>query len=98
MSEAPRARSRRRASTLGLDTRCNTLGSVPDASVRASHISETGDAVTRQAAMVAYVDAFWFLFLVTLAAIPLLLLLRKPARKPEAEMQVHLDYSKRAGE
>ncbi len=47
--------------------------------------------VTRQAAMVAYVDAFWFLFLVTLAALPLLLLLRKPASKSKVETQVHLD-------
>lgn len=47
--------------------------------------------IMRQAAMVAYVDAFWFLFLVTLAAIPLLLLLRKPDRRSQSEMLVHLD-------
>jgi DHA2 family multidrug resistance protein len=35
--------------------------------------------VTEQAAMVAYIDVFHFMFLTTLAAIPLVLLLRKPA-------------------
>jgi DHA2 family multidrug resistance protein len=35
--------------------------------------------VTRQASMVAYVDVFHVMFLTTLAAIPLVLLLRKPA-------------------
>lgn len=34
--------------------------------------------ITRQAAMVSYVDAFWLLFLLTLAVIPLLLLMRRP--------------------
>jgi MFS transporter, DHA2 family, multidrug resistance protein len=35
--------------------------------------------VTRQASMVAYTDVFHFMFLTTLAAIPLVLLLRKPS-------------------
>jgi DHA2 family multidrug resistance protein len=35
--------------------------------------------VTRQASMVAYVDVFHVMFLTTLAAIPLVLILRKPA-------------------
>jgi DHA2 family multidrug resistance protein len=35
--------------------------------------------VTRQASMVSYVDVFHLMFLATLAAIPLVLLLRKPA-------------------
>jgi DHA2 family multidrug resistance protein len=38
--------------------------------------------VTRQAAMVAYVDDFKLLMLIALAAIPLLLLLRDPHRRP----------------
>jgi len=42
--------------------------------------------VTRQASMVSYVDVFHLMFLATLAAIPLVLLLRKPAdRIPDAE-------------
>jgi MFS transporter, DHA2 family, multidrug resistance protein len=42
--------------------------------------------VTRQASMVSYIDVFHLMFLATLAAIPLVLLLRKPAdRIPEAE-------------
>jgi MFS transporter, DHA2 family, multidrug resistance protein len=42
--------------------------------------------VTRQASMVSYVDVFHLMFLATLAAIPLVLLLRKPADQiPAAE-------------
>ena len=37
------------------------------------------DQITQQASMVAYIDVFHFMFLTTLAAIPLVLLLRKPA-------------------
>jgi DHA2 family multidrug resistance protein len=43
--------------------------------------------VTRQASMVSYIDVFHLMFLATLAAIPLVLLLRKPANRvaePEA--------------
>jgi MFS transporter, DHA2 family, multidrug resistance protein len=40
--------------------------------------------VTRQAAMIAYIDDFKLMMIVALAAIPLLLLVRKPARRPEA--------------
>ncbi|MFT7724019.1 MAG: DHA2 family efflux MFS transporter permease subunit [Roseateles sp.] len=39
--------------------------------------------ITRQAAMVAYVDNFWMMFLVTLSIIPLLLLMRPPRSKPD---------------
>jgi DHA2 family multidrug resistance protein len=35
--------------------------------------------VTQQASMVAYIDVFHVMFLTTLAAIPLVLLLRKPS-------------------
>jgi DHA2 family multidrug resistance protein len=38
-------------------------------------------AVTRQAAMIAYVDDFWFMLLLTLLVIPLLLLIRAPDRR-----------------
>ncbi|WP_395397929.1 DHA2 family efflux MFS transporter permease subunit [Novosphingobium sp. BL-8A] len=47
--------------------------------------------ITRQASMVAYVDAFWFLFLVTLAVIPLLVFLRKPQAADGGDAPMHLD-------
>ncbi len=40
--------------------------------------------ITRQAAMIAYINDFKLMMIVTLAAIPLLLLVRKPARQPAA--------------
>jgi len=40
--------------------------------------------ITRQASMLAYIDDFWMMFLVTLAIIPLLLLIRPPKAKPDA--------------
>jgi DHA2 family multidrug resistance protein len=36
--------------------------------------------VTRQASMVAYVDDFKLMFIITIACIPMLLLMRKPRR------------------
>jgi DHA2 family multidrug resistance protein len=38
--------------------------------------------VTRQAAMVAYIDDFKLMMLITLASVPLLLLLREERRRP----------------
>jgi len=43
-----------------------------------ANIEPLNDEVTRQASMVAYIDVFHAMFLATLAAIPLVLLLRKP--------------------
>lgn len=40
--------------------------------------------VTRQASMIAYVDDFWLLFLLTLVVMPFLALMRPPARKTSA--------------
>jgi DHA2 family multidrug resistance protein len=37
--------------------------------------------ITRQASMIAYVDDFWLMFILTLMVIPLLLLIRPPAKK-----------------
>ena len=37
-------------------------------------------AVTRQAAMIAYIDDFWFMLLLTMLVIPLLLLIKRPSR------------------
>ena len=51
--------------------------------------------VTRQAAMVAYVDDFFFMMVVTLAAVPLIALMRNPRRMtvaaPDVEAEVVLD-------
>jgi DHA2 family multidrug resistance protein len=44
-----------------------------------TNLESLNDQVTQQASMVAYIDVFHFMFLTTLAAIPLVLLLRKPA-------------------
>ncbi|MFG6488591.1 DHA2 family efflux MFS transporter permease subunit [Roseateles sp. BYS78W] len=38
--------------------------------------------ITRQASMLAYIDDFWMMFLVTLAIIPLLVLIRPPKAQP----------------
>jgi MFS transporter, DHA2 family, multidrug resistance protein len=46
--------------------------------------------VTRQAMMVSYVDAFYFLFIITLAAIPMIFLMRPP-KKNAAAPTVHMD-------
>jgi len=40
--------------------------------------------ITRQAAMIGYINDFKLMMIITLAAIPMLLLVRKPARRPAA--------------
>ncbi|TFV92560.1 MFS transporter, partial [Oxalobacteraceae bacterium OM1] len=40
--------------------------------------------ITRQAAMIAYVDDFWLMLLLTLAVIPLLFIIRTPKRQGQA--------------
>lgn len=48
--------------------------------------------VTRQASMIAYVDDYWLMMLLTFAVIPLLLLVRKPKGAPVAPAEaVHID-------
>ncbi|WP_210358501.1 MULTISPECIES: DHA2 family efflux MFS transporter permease subunit [Sphingomonas] len=47
--------------------------------------------ITRQAAMVSYVDAFWLLFLLTLGVIPLLLLMRRPRAGGGDGPTIHMD-------
>src|SRR5215469_3394607 len=47
-----------------------------------SGIAALNAEVTRQAAMVAYIDDFRLMMLFTLASIPLLLLFREPRRRP----------------
>ncbi|MGO9932974.1 MAG: DHA2 family efflux MFS transporter permease subunit [Steroidobacteraceae bacterium] len=46
-------------------------------------------AVTRQAAMIAYIDDFWFMLFLTLLVIPLLLLIRAPNRRAAGAVEVH---------
>ena len=43
--------------------------------------------INRQAMMIAYIDDFWLMMIMTLFAIPLLLLLKK-GRKPEGHAPV----------
>jgi len=40
--------------------------------------------VTKQASTIAYADDFWLMTLVSLAALPLVLILRRPQRKAAA--------------
>jgi DHA2 family multidrug resistance protein len=47
--------------------------------------------ITRQAAMVAYVDAFWLLFVLALAVIPLLLFMRGPRAGAGDGPTMHMD-------
>lgn len=56
-------------------------------------VAKMNAAITRQASMVAYVDAFWLLFLVTLSVIPLLIFLRKPSKQAasDTDAPLHLD-------
>ncbi|MES2271747.1 MAG: DHA2 family efflux MFS transporter permease subunit [Pseudomonadota bacterium] len=46
--------------------------------------------VNKQAAMIAYLDDFYFMMFATLAALPLLLLLRKPKRKADEDDLPHM--------
>jgi DHA2 family multidrug resistance protein len=54
-------------------------------------VARMNAAISRQASMVGYIDAFWFLFILTLAAIPLLLLMRKPRKAASDDLQMHMD-------
>jgi len=48
--------------------------------------------ITRQAAMVSYVDAFWALFVVTLAMAPMILFMRPARHKPDDEdLGLHME-------
>jgi DHA2 family multidrug resistance protein len=56
-----------------------------------SAVAALNAQITRQAAMVSYVDAFWLLFLLTLAVIPLLLLMRGPRAGAAGGPTIHMD-------
>jgi MFS transporter, DHA2 family, multidrug resistance protein len=47
--------------------------------------------ITRQASMVSYADGFWLLFVVTLAVIPLVVLMRAPRAKAGDDLNLHMD-------
>jgi DHA2 family multidrug resistance protein len=53
-------------------------------------IAALNGEISRQAAMVSYVDAFWFLAILSGGAILLLLLVRKPKRAAP-QVQVHME-------
>jgi len=48
-------------------------------------------AVNQQAAMIAYIDDFWFMLFLTLLVIPLLLLIRPPRRPVTEDPQAVMD-------
>ena len=41
--------------------------------------------------MVSYIDAFWFLFVLTLCAIPMLLLLLRSPKRAAGDLHIHMD-------
>lgn len=61
-----------------------------DFSSPASLLGMNGE-ITRQAGMVAYIDSFHALFVVTLLFLPLLFLIRKSTRSGAADIPIHLD-------
>jgi DHA2 family multidrug resistance protein len=56
----------------------------------AGALGQLNAEVTRQAAMVSYIDAFYALFLMSLAMVPLVLLMKPPAKTANVPI-VHLD-------
>jgi DHA2 family multidrug resistance protein len=44
-------------------------------------------AITQQAAMIAYIDDFWLMLFLTLAVMPLILLIRPPARSKPSDIE-----------
>jgi DHA2 family multidrug resistance protein len=55
-----------------------------------SSVATLNAEVSRQAAMVSYIDAFWALFVVTVIVAPLILLMRPP-RKGAAAPTIHME-------
>ncbi len=46
-------------------------------------------SVTQQAAMIAYIDDFWLMLILTVAVIPLLILIRPPDPHRSSDIDVH---------
>jgi DHA2 family multidrug resistance protein len=65
----------------------NGLGAVFDLSSTAG-LAALNAEVTRQAFAVAYIDDFWVMMVLTLAALPFLLVLRPPRRGPAPAAEV----------
>ncbi len=70
----------------GLDTVARTLGGAGD-TVLAMMDAE----VNRQAAMIAYLDDFWLMAIVTALAVPLVVFLRKPEKPKPGEKAAPVD-------
>jgi MFS transporter, DHA2 family, multidrug resistance protein len=57
-----------------------------------AQVARMNAEITRQASMVAYIDSFWFLFIVMVAATPMLLFMRGPRRTAARDdVQLHMD-------
>jgi MFS transporter, DHA2 family, multidrug resistance protein len=57
----------------------------------ASAVAALNQAVTAQSAMVAYIDDFYLMLLLTLLALPLLLLVRRPQKAPTGAQNVAME-------
>jgi DHA2 family multidrug resistance protein len=49
--------------------------------------------VTRQASMIAYIDNFWLMMILTLLAMPLLLIIKTPKKTPSQAEEEHLELA-----
>lgn len=56
-------------------------------------LSAINTEVTRQASMIAYVDNFWLMLILTLLVIPLLLLIEAPKKKAGPAEKEHIDLA-----
>jgi DHA2 family multidrug resistance protein len=57
-----------------------------------SSVAGLNAEITRQAAMVSYIDAFWALFVVTLAMAPMIILMRPARHKPDDDdLGLHME-------
>ena len=54
-------------------------------------VARMNAAITRQAMMVSYIDTFWLLFVLSVAMIPLVPLLRSKKPVPGDDMQLHME-------
>jgi DHA2 family multidrug resistance protein len=71
----------------------NANPALQDAVVRSVYNIDVGagaaalnNEITRQASMIAYVDDFWLMLILTLAVLPLLLLIKPPAKGNKMEV------------
>jgi DHA2 family multidrug resistance protein len=64
----------------------NDVIAIPGALTTTEGLAQLNGEVTRQAMMIGYVDIFSWMTLITLAMIPLILILRPPPRAPMAKI------------